>query len=153
MFDTSHGWRSRNIPQNHRKSLAISLLARRLTVLRAFLLLLTLLTSGATCHSGKELVHPRKTNMSPKKGTISIGNTSSNFQPLIFSGYLSFVGEYLSNQQPSLMGPYNQISLQCNFHSDENSPNRREVFLWVSLHISSRNMFNTSSWWFFNPPI
>lgn len=23
MFDTSHGWRSRNIPQNHRKSLAI----------------------------------------------------------------------------------------------------------------------------------
>ena len=68
MFDTSHGWRSRNIPQNHRKSLAISLLARRLTVLRAFLLLLTLLTSGATCHSGKELVHPRKTNMSPKKG-------------------------------------------------------------------------------------
>ena len=35
---------------------------------------------------------PPKTNMSSKKGTISIGNTSSNFQPSIFRCYVSFPG-------------------------------------------------------------
>ena len=43
---------------------------------------------------------PRKTNMSAKKGTISIGNIYI-FQPLIFRGHVGFLGSKLSK---SIMG-------------------------------------------------